>query len=125
MITLETITYTWIDGGALIALEPILAANGWTSLNGKTARALVAHDGTKLAGFHILQMLPHAEPLYVAPEYRGTGVALELAARMDVFLEDISCRAFMVVADTPEAVHLCEAHGMKLITSPVYLKVGE
>ncbi|MGH7182114.1 MAG: GNAT family N-acetyltransferase [Nitrospiraceae bacterium] len=125
MITQTDITYAWLDGDALDQLEPILESRGWTTLNKPSSRAIGAFDGDNLIGFIVLQMVPHTEPLYVNPDYRGSGVAESLAILMRTFMVEIGSRCFMVTADTPEAVKLCEAHGMKRIDSPVYLMTGE
>lgn len=115
------ITYKWIDGDELLALEPIMEKRGWTSLNNRTARAFCAYDGDKLVGFHVLQMFPHCEPLYVDPAYRGSGIADHLAEGMLTFMREVSARGFMVIADSPAAEALCRHYGMRKVDSPVYL----
>lgn len=121
-MSVANITYKWIFGSELESLEPILAERGWSSLNDKTARALVALDSSNtLIGFHVLQLFPHAEPLWVRKDMRGSGLAEELADRMMEFLAQVGARGFMVVADSPAAIQLCEKHGMRKVNSPVYL----
>ena len=114
-------TYKWIEGDDLKALEPILESRGWTSLNNKTCRALCAYDGEHLAGFLVLQLFPHCEPLWVSKDYRGTGVAEDLADKMMEFMSKIQARGFMVIADNPAAAALCERHGMRKVESAVYI----
>lgn len=116
------LTYHWLEGDELEILEPILAARGWTSLNGKVARAIGAFDETgKLVGFQVLQLFPMVGPLYVEPLSRGTGIASELTERMRTFLVNAQARGWMVIADAPFTAQLCEAHGMRKVESPVYL----
>lgn len=121
----EQITYKWLDGDDLDQLETVLESHGWTSLNKPTSRALGAFHHEELIGFMVLQMVPHTEPLYIKPQYRGQLIAECLAAQMSGFMESIHARSYMVMADTPEAVKLCEANGMRRVTAPVYMKVGE
>ena len=125
------ITFRWIDGPAATdedwdKIEAILAARGWMSLNQNTSRILVAEtsDG-KIAGFSCLQLVPHAEPLFVAPSQRGTGLAEELTERMYAFLAEVNVRGFVAIAESRFAEELCERHGMKKVACPVYVKLPE
>lgn len=120
------VTMRWLDGDDLDALEPILKARGQMSLNPETSRAIAAYDSeNKLIAFNVLQLVPHPEPLYVDPSWRGSGLAEELAEQMYNFLQVTDTRGFMLVADSPAAVRLAEAHGMRRIESPVYIKVND
>lgn len=118
------LTYRWLEGEDLKQLEPMLEARGHMSLNNALARALCVFDkdnNDKIIAFHVLQHIPHAEPLYVDKEYRGTGIAEDLADRMVAFLKSCDARGFMVVADNPASVKLCEQFGMRRVESPVFI----
>jgi hypothetical protein len=120
------VTYRWLDGHLATAeewdrIDLILAARGWSSLNRPTSRILIAEVGGELAGFHVFQLYPHAEPQWVRPKYRGSDISATLADKMLEFLTDIKVRGFMVVADSEFAVKLCEARGMVKVESPVYI----
>jgi hypothetical protein len=123
--------FRWIDGATASdadwdRIEGILATRGWMSLNRPTTRIRVAEDddGT-LVGFYVLQMVPHAEPLWVAPSERSSGLADALADDMLRFLVDVRARGWMIVADNPVAARMCEARGMRKIKAPVYAMGGE
>jgi len=112
----------WLLGEDILVLNDVIEREGWTQVNtSNVAVAAVDRDG--IAGFHILRTMPHPEPLWIRPDKRNTGLAEELANDMYNFLKDTNTPSYMVVADTPEAVKLCEHFGMKRIESPVYLKV--
>lgn len=102
-------------------IDKVIKRSGWVPLNDHVAKILVALDGDAVIGFHVLQMFPHAEPLWVDPEYRASGVAEALSDRMLEFLTSIGARGFMVIADSPHAQRLCEERGMKRVSSPVYI----
>lgn len=120
------ITFKWLEGQeACDWLNDVLKARGWAELNPHTARALCAYKDERIVGFHIIQLYPHAEPLYVDPEYRGTGLAEDLADRMYEFLKEVRTRGYMVVCESPFAEKLCEARGMKKVTYPVYMAVDQ
>jgi hypothetical protein len=128
----EEIRFEWIDGPEMPnaprpatdeewdAIEDVCAARGWMSLNRTLTRVLCAKRGDEIVGFHVMQLAPHAEPLYVATAERGTELAAQLADRMVEFLISIKARGWFVVADSPFAKKMCEERGMAKVKSPVY-----
>ncbi len=123
---MDGVTFKWLNGQECCEwLNEVMARKGWAELNPQTARALVAYKDERIVGFIVIQLFPHAEPLYVDPEFRGTGLADELADRMYEFLKEVRTRGYMVVAESPFAEKLCEARGMKRVNYPVYLAVQE
>lgn len=124
----KDLIYEWITAGTdayMKQVDEIIAAKGWAALNDLASRVHIAVDptrGNKLAAFHVLQLFPHCEPLWVDPDYLGAGLADIMADKMLHFMMDeIQARGFMVIADSPHAVKLCEERGMRRITSPVYV----
>ncbi len=120
------VEYKWIEGEHSLFNEvaAVIEANKWTPLNRKTTRVLVAIDDGQLIGFHVAQLFPHCEPLWVSPERRGEGdqwIAGKLAAEMFLKMRDFNVRGYMVIADNPVAQRLCEAYGMTKVSSPVYM----
>jgi hypothetical protein len=94
------------------------------SLARPTSRILVAEDEYGLLlGFSCLQLVPHLEPLFVIPSMRGSGLAEELADKMVEFVLDMKVRGFMVVAESPHAVKLCEDRGFKKVECPVFVSL--
>lgn len=119
---MDGIEYRWIDGAEAVEwLNPVLEHRGWVLLNESTARAMCAFKDGRIIGFVVLQMFPHAEPLYVDPQFRGQGIAEELSERICSFMREVRARGWMVIADSPFAEKLCEAQGMKRVEKPVYL----
>ena len=125
------VTFQWIDGpdgdgpqpatqAEWDAIDEVCAARGWMSLNRMLTRILVAKRGDEIVGFHVLQLIPHVEPLYVAPSERGTELAAQLADQMVAHLVDVKARGWLVVADSPFAEQLCKERGMKKLKAPVY-----
>ena len=122
----EKLVYLWQQEGTdpyMPQVDEVIKKAGWAPLNNTTARVLCVVDDDRglLVGFHVLQLFPHCEPLWVHPDYRGLKIADHLAERMLNFMLQIGARGFMVVADSPHAEELCKSHGMKLVTSPVYV----
>ena len=120
------ITTRWINlweatPDELAQIDFVFGASGFTPLSTRTTRVLVAEVGKRIVAFHILQLVPHAEPQWVSEEYRGTGLAGEMADAMVEFLRSMQSRGWFVVADSPHAEVLCRRHGMELLKSPVYV----
>jgi GNAT superfamily N-acetyltransferase len=125
----EGLTYRWIDGFAATEAEwdlidSMLAARGWMALNRNTSRILLAEVGGQIQGFHVFQMIPYCGPLHVSKKYRGTGLAEELADKMQDWLVEVNARGWIAVTESPYAAKLCEARGMERLPSPVYVKVN-
>lgn len=118
------IRYRWIDGASASddewnRIESILATKGWASLNKKTSRLLVAENKETMA-FIVFQMVPFLGPLFVPPSMRGTGIAEELADKMQEFLSESNARCYIATAESKHAEKLCESHGMKRLNTPLY-----
>lgn len=123
------VRYRWVNGWEATKedwdrIEDILATRGWMSLNPNTSRIRIAEDDDGLVGFHVLQMVPHAGPLFVAPRARATGIADKLADDMLEFLTEVHARGWIVIAESEHAKKLCEARGMTLVEHPVYTAGG-
>lgn len=127
-VDVKDLIYEWITAGTdayMKQVDDIITAKGWTPLNDLASRVHIAVDskrGNKLAAFHVLQLFPHCEPLWVDPDYLGAGLADIMADKMLHFMiDEMHARGFMVIADSPHAVKLCEDRGMRRVTSPVYV----
>ena len=118
METTTGIEYRWLDNTK--GLEEFFQQRGWVPLNPLGSRVLAAFDGDRMIGFVCMNMIPHIEPLFVAPAYRGSGVAEELVQQMVELLYAAIAPAAYVVADNPASAKLAELHGMTRVDVPVY-----
>ena len=76
-------------------MAAVFAEHGTTLPDPEMARIIVAWDDLTVAGFVVIQMQPHIEPLYVAPAYRHQGLAGELAAAaVSIFAPGVPYYAF-------------------------------
>jgi len=60
-------------------LESIFEEHGVQLPDPELARIIIARDEDVIAGFVVIQLQPHIEPLYVDESYRHKGLANELA----------------------------------------------
>src|SRR5208337_1127868 len=125
----EAITYRWIDGPFAsdeewATIESVLVTRGWMSLNRQVTRILVAEEDGKIGAFFVLDLVPHAGPLWVKPSWRGTKVANELAEQMNDFFVESQARGVIIVAESPMVERMCEARGMIRVTKPIFVIAG-
>lgn len=113
--------YKWLSGDQLTELWPIFIMQGWT-IPPATSLTYAAYDDRGVAGFHVLQMVPHPEPIWIRPDKVGTGLSGELASEMAKFLEATHTERYVVIANTPEAEKLCVRLGMTKVTGVAYVK---
>jgi len=125
----NNLTYKWLDNEAISALDPIMFARKLPALNRETSRVRAAYDGDKLVGFLVLQLMPHMEPLYVDPMYRGVGdarggmIANQLIDDMFAFVGECGIRGFICIADNNIVEGMCLDRGLQKIDSPVFIKL--
>lgn len=118
---LLNIALKWLAGDELDVLAPIIEARGWMPLNKALTRALAAYDERgNLIGCYILKLLPHPEPLFVEPAWRGSGVADALAEEMHRVLADTPPGGVWFTAENPLTARMAEEHGLVLVNYPVY-----
>lgn len=120
MIT-SAITYRWIEGDELVILDSLLERRGWKPLNKDLSRAFCAFADDKIVGFMVCQMVLHAGPLLIDPEFRGGEIAPTLAEEMVAYAHDLDAADLLVVPENPFSEALCNAFKLEPVTSPVYL----
>jgi predicted N-acetyltransferase YhbS len=119
------VRYENMAKGNIEELLPILKQAKMTIAYPHLADPVVAKIGNEIIGFAFAQLLPHWEPLYVVPEWRGTGVAEELAKRaLDKILKT-GAQRIIVVAQSYFAEQLCMKYGFHPIKGTVYVREPE
>lgn len=80
----------------------------------------------KVEGVMCLQVVAHAEPIWLSPDYRGDGIWRGMAETMDGYLTEMARQGALAGVYSqpthPEAEHLCQAMGMRLSGHPLYVK---
>lgn len=124
----SNIEWRWLKGDELSAILPIVQSRGWMLPNTSLSLALAGFDGDELVCFHVLQLIPHAEPMYVAPSHRGSRhdppLAETMADKMDEFLRSTETPGVIIVADTPAAERMARDRGWHEVHSPVFTISG-
>ena len=119
-VTFESLAEENID-----ALLPVLKQAGMTIAYSHLAEPVVAKINGEIVGFAFAQLLPHLEPVYVVPMFRGTGIAEELVRRAMALIEGTGAERFMCVAQNKFAEDLCRKIGMRAVPGTLYVKDSE
>lgn len=119
------VTYESLAGDNLDALLPVLKQAGMALAYPQLAEPIVAKVNGEIVGFAFAQLLPHLEPVYVLPLFRGTGIAEELVRRAMAIIEKTGAERYMCVAQNPFAEKLCKQLGMRAVLGTLYVKDSE
>lgn len=116
--------YRILEKSEVSKLAPILQSLGWNLPYPQTTTVLVAEDEGEIIGFVCQTLLPHLEPEWVAPKYRGTGVADELAKRGATVFLRAGVSNFLSVAGNANAERICrDVLGMKKVEGSIYRSI--
>lgn len=125
----EEVRYRIVDGEEMAKLRPLFDALGWALPDQDMAKVVVAEAGTGdkavICGFTVVQFILHAEPMWVHPSMRGTGIAEALVAQTVHYIEDdCHVKRWMAVAKEGSfAGRLIAAQGMTMIPGNVFVKM--
>ena len=98
-----------LHGAELEVLKPILEAHGVVVSFPHLAAAKVAFAGDEIVGYAIYQLVPHAEPLYVRPEYRGGDLTFRLAEAITDFAKE-AAGAYVSIATSQFSEKILRDH---------------
>lgn len=117
-----TVTYRDLENQECKELIPALEQAGFSLPYPETSVPIVAEVDGRIVGFGIAQLVPHAEPIHVLPEWRGAGIAEELSRRVIAKLVESGHDKFCALATNAFAEKLCEANGMVEVKGKLYVK---
>lgn len=117
------VRYESLAQGDIDALAPALKKAGMTIAYPHLAEPIVAKDPDgKIIGFCFSQLLPHWEPLWVDTDWRGTGLAEELAKRALQKIVDTGAQRILVVIQSPFAEKIAIANGFHAVEGKLYVR---
>lgn len=123
-----TVEYRVVADDELRLLHPIFERLGWPLPDPNFAKAIVAEAGNgddKLVlGFQVVQFIPHAEPLWINPHVRGTGIAEGLVEETMHYVEnDCKIKRYLCTAKPGSfAARLAEKYGMVQFPGALFVK---
>ncbi len=101
-------------------LEPAYAAQGGPLGHEAQNEAIVADAGGEIVGMWALNLVPHAGPLWVAPEWRGRGIAQAMGAALDPVAQGLGMPGYFAFPSNMGAVHVMEKLNMEALPWKVY-----
>jgi len=117
-------TVRWLEPEDYSIVESFFEEEGSPTPEPKFSRILAAFTPTQeLAGFVVLQLVPHGEPVFVKPEFREQGLASRLVTEMDSYLEHLGIAGVYTQPSNPAAEALCRQLGFEKRTLPLWVKI--
>ena len=128
----EQVHYRIVQDNEILMLKPIFDKLGWPVPDPDMAKVVVAQAGLGkdgvILGLGVVQFVTHAEPIWVHPSMRGTGVAEGIMEQVVNYIEkDCHIKRYVVAAkDGSFGARLAEKNGMRpMIGYTVYVKTVE
>lgn len=111
---LTDVAYRVVAEEEMAYMEPVFARLGWTLPDPAYGKVVVAEAGGMILGFAVVQFMLHAEPQWVNPLIRGTGVAEGIAKAVQTYIEkDCKVTRYLVTAKPGSfGARLAEGIGM-------------
>lgn len=85
--------------------------------------ALIPPSPPRVVAFIVLQLVAHAEPIYVEPAYRAAGVWQFLAAMLEAYCLGSGVGGVYTQPTTDKTRHMCEEMGWVEMEHPLYLRI--
>ena len=114
------ITYRWLTPEEIQTLEPIFIENGGDLPDLKFSAFVGAlTDEGQIVGFHALQLVPHAEPMWVDPEFRTKVNWREFQRQIESVLEG---GEYYIFPGNERIAKLCKRGGMEEVQLKAFKK---
>lgn len=119
---IPVISYRDLSGQECTELAPALQKAGMTIAYTHLADPVVAEVDGKIVGFCFAQLIPHWEPLWVEREWRGMGIAEELAKRALEKITKTGAQKFCCITTSAFAEKLAREAGMREVEGKLFVK---
>lgn len=124
----EAVHYRVIQDDELMILHPQFERLGWMVPDPDMCKVVVAEVGEGkdaiICGFQVVQFVTHAEPLWIHPSMRGTGVAEGLIGATIHYMEvDCKIKRWVVMVKAGSfAARLVEKYGLRHYPGEMWVK---
>ena len=116
-------TYRWLEPNEYPLLDFYFAEEKVPRVDPNFSRVLAAFSPAgDLVGFLCLQLVAHAEPIFVKPEHRRSGVASFLTQAMDSYADTLGLAGLYTQPTNEAAEKLVELVGFTKLPHPIWLK---
>jgi GNAT superfamily N-acetyltransferase len=124
----SSIHYRILADEEMQRLAPLFFKLSWDMPDPDKSKILVCEagegDDALILGFAVIQFVAHAEPFWVHPDMRGSGIAEDLMGHIVHYVEnDCKLGKYIAIAKPGSfGARLCEANGMTPFPGQVYVK---
>lgn len=120
----EQLFYKYLEPEEYHLIDRFFDEENSPRLDPRFSKALVAMtEGGEVVGMICVQLVAHAEPIIIDPEWRQKGVGKELVARMDGYLEALGVPGVYTQPTNPAAEALTKMAGFVRMENPLYMKL--
>lgn len=119
---IEAVTFRELRPDETEKLTPFLKQQGWGIPLPHLAAVVVGEYQGEIVSFAVAQLIPHAEPIYVSPSWRGTGLAEETAKQLAGYMLRAGTGMCLSIAQTKFAEDLCRMLGMVEMQGKIFVR---
>ena len=119
---IEAVTFRTLRADEYEKLKPLLIESKWVLPYPDMSAVVVGEYQDKIVCFTVTQLVPHAEPHWIDPEWRGSGLSELMINEAVRMMENSGLHSWVVVAPTEDAARLCRKQGMKEIPGTIFVK---
>jgi|SRR5688572_27103858 len=107
------IKYRWLTQEEFPLLAPVFAEQDAALPNPLLSAVFAAfNDAEELVGFHVLQLVPHAEPMWIHPEYRAKVNWREFQRGIESLFDHAEGGTYFIFPGDERIAKLCKRGGM-------------
>lgn len=121
---IESLSYKFLEPTEYILIEHFFDRENVPRLDPDFSRVAAAINSKgEVVGVICLQLVAHAEPIIIEPEYRETGVWQVLAKMMDEYCLAMKVPGLYTQPTSQKTEHMAEKMNFSKCDYPLYLKV--
>jgi hypothetical protein len=114
------IEYRFLAPEEYEGLRPVFEENGGDLPSPQLSAIFAAFSEDKVVGFHVLQYVPHAEPMWVDPEFRGQVNWREFQRGIESLFDKEEGGSYYIFPSDERVAKMCKRGGMTQVELPAW-----
>lgn len=114
--------YRLLTPEEVLTLAPVFASYGVDTPSPELSAVAGAIEGGVIVGFHVLQLVPHAEPIWISPEHRGKVDWRKLNEQLEAPFAAVQAGEFYTFSDSPRVAAMLKKVGYEEMPYKVWRK---
>lgn len=117
------ITYRWLEPQEVEGLRKVFEENGGELPDPRLSAIYGAlNDEGRIVGFHCMVLVPHAEPMYIDPEYRAKVSWREFQRGIESIFDAAQGGSYYIFPGDERIAKLCKRGGMEEVPLKAWRK---